>query len=233
MSERISVLSEKPIILQLCYGIEKANTYVIVSDGHALVIDACSMDVAEELKKRGIIPDYLILTHEHCDHLWGVNKIRADSPNVQVAAQEYCSEAIGDPKRNKAKQYHIYATLRFGEGYKNEEAKNRKYTCAPAEITCKEKLELTWYGYEIEFRHTPGHSPGSMFVRIKDIGIFAGDSILQEETFLKFDGGDENAFNSVTLPIIESIPDETVIFPGHGEVFQMRAWRENGRTSER
>lgn len=232
MLDHSSIVSEKPSIIQFSYGIEKANSYVIVSNGHALVIDACSMDVAEELKKRGIIPDYLILTHEHCDHLWGVNATRSAFPEIKVLAQEYCSEAIGDPKLNKAKQYHIYATLRFGEGYQNEEAKNRKYTCAPTEITFNERLELRWCGYEIVFHHTPGHSPGSMFVRIKDIGIFSGDSILQEETFLKFDGGDEEAFNSVTLPMIESIPDETVIFPGHGEVFQMRALRENGRTTK-
>ena len=228
----ISTLSEKPVILQFSYGIEKANTYVIEDNGHAVIIDACSKAVAEELKRRNVTPDYLILTHEHCDHLWGVNAIRSAFPNVQVVAQEYCNEAIGDPKRNKAKQYHIYATLRFGEEYQNEEAKNRKYACAAAEITFKEKLELTWCGYDIVFCHTPGHSPGSMLINIDGVGIFSGDSILQEETFLKFDGGDVNAFNSITLPVIESIPDKTVVFPGHGKVIQMREWRKNGGTTE-
>lgn len=228
-----TIIRKEPLILQLSYGIERANTYVITSDYHALVIDACSETVAVELKRWRITPDYLLLTHEHCDHLWGVNVIRNTFPNVHVVAQEFCSDALGDPKRNKAKQYHIYATLRFGEGYQNEEARNRRFSCKPAEIVFEEKHELTWCGYEIEFRHSPGHSSGSMLIKIKDIGIFSGDSILQEETFLKFDGGDEDAFNSITLPMIEKIPDETVIFPGHGEVFQMREWRTNGRTSER
>lgn len=229
----ISIISKRPTILQLSYGVERANTYVIEEDGHAILIDACSKDAAKELKRRNLSLDYILLTHEHCDHLWGLNAIRSAFPNVQVVAQEYCNEAIGDPKRNKAKQYHIYATLRFGENYQNEEARNRTYSCAPAEIVFKDKLKLMWNGYEITFRHTPGHSPGSMLIHIDDVGIFSGDSILQEETFLKFDGGDEAAFNSITLPIIIRIPDETVVFPGHGEVFQMKEWRSNGRIAER
>ena len=233
MPVRISVVNEKPVILQLSYGVEKANTYLIVSDGHALIIDACSKAVAEELKRRNVTPDYLILTHEHCDHLWGVNEIRAAFPNVQVVAQEYCSEAIGDSKRNKAKQYHIYATLRFGESYRNEEARNRKYSCTPAEIKFEKKLKFAWHDYSLELSHAPGHSPGSVLINMKNVGVFSGDSILQEETFLKFDGGDEDAFNSLTLPQISTISDETVIFPGHGDVFLMREWRENERTTKK
>ena len=233
MPERISVVNEKPVILQLSYGVEKANTYVIEDNGHAVIIDACSKEVAEELKRRNVTPDYLILTHEHCDHLWGVNEIRAAFPNVQVVAQEYCSEAIGDSKRNKAKQYHIYATLRFGESYQNEEARNRKYSCTPAEIKFEKKLKFAWHDYSLELSHAPGHSPGSVLINMKNVGVFSGDSILQEETFLKFDGGDEDAFNSLTLPQISTISDETVIFPGHGDVFLMREWRENERTTKK
>ena len=233
MPVRISVVNEKPVILQLSYGVEKANTYVIEDNGHAVIIDACSKEVAEELKRRNVTPDYLILTHEHCDHLWGVNEIRAAFPNVQVVAQEYCSEAIGDSKRNKAKQYHIYATLRFGESYRNEEARNRKYSCTPAEIKFEKKLKFAWHDYSLELSHAPGHSPGSVLINMKNVGVFSGDSILQEETFLKFDGGDEDAFNSLTLPQISTISDETVIFPGHGDVFLMREWRENERTTKK
>lgn len=227
-----TVVSKNPLILQLSYGVERANTYIIEDTGHAVIIDACSEKVTEELKRRNVTPDYLILTHEHCDHLWGVNEIRSAFPNVQIIAQNYCSDAIGDPKRNKAKQYHIYATLRFGEGYRNEEAKNRRYACSPAEIVFEEKLKLAWRSYEIEVSHAPGHSPGSVLIHMKDVGIFSGDSVLQEDTFLKFDGGDEVVFNSVTMPMISRISDETVIFPGHGDAFRMREWRENGRATE-
>ena len=222
-----AVESKPPLIHQLAYGVERANTYIIDDTGHALVIDACSEAVSEELQRMRIIPDYLILSHEHCDHLWGVNAIRSAFPNIQVIAQEYCSEAIGDPNRNKSKQYHIYMTLRYGEEYRNDEARHRTYTCAPADIVFKKDFGLTWRGYEIEFHHAPGHSPGSLLIYYKGIGVFSGDSILQDETFTKFDDGDETAFNNITLPMITKIPGEIVVYPGHGDVFQMRNWKSN------
>ena len=58
-----------PAILQLSYGVEQANTYVLVSGNHAIVVDVCSKGVEEELKSRELMPDYVILTHEHVDHI--------------------------------------------------------------------------------------------------------------------------------------------------------------------
>ena len=90
-------------IRQLSFGKECANSYVIEHGGYAIVIDACLSEVVSEIGE----PDYIILTHEHCDHLWGLNVLRDAYPNAKVIAQEKCSEAITSPKANKAKQYHI------------------------------------------------------------------------------------------------------------------------------
>lgn len=215
-----------PIILQLSYGVEQANTYILVSANHAIVVDVCSKDVAEELKNRELMPDYVILTHEHVDHLWGLNALREQFPDVKVIAQERCSDAIGSPKKNKAAQYRIYAALRFGESYQNDETKNRKYCCAPAEITFSESYEFEWRRHLFRLVHTPGHSPGSCIIFMDENVAFTGDTILNEETFLKFDGGDEMLFSTVTVPIINSIKDEMTIIPGHGETFLKKDWKK-------
>lgn len=67
-------------------------------------------------------------------------------------------------------------------------------------------------------------------ISISSIGIFTGDSlILDDETFLKFDGGNEEDFKNITQPLIDAIPDDRIIFPGHGRVFQKKEWkRDNG-----
>ena len=216
-----------PVILQFSYGVEQANTYILVYGNHAIVVDVCSKDVAEELKSRELTPDYVILTHEHVDHLWGLNALREQFPDAKVIAQERCSDAIGDSKTNKAAQYRIYATLRFGESYQNDETKNRKYSCAPAEITFSDSYEFEWRGHLFRLVHTPGHSPGSCIIFMDDIAVFSGDTILNEETFLKFDGGDEKLFSTVTVPIINSIKDEIKFFPGHGDPFIKRDWKKS------
>lgn len=190
-----------------------------------LVVDVCSKSVAEELKSREFMADYVILTHEHVDHLWGLNALKEQFPDVKVIAQETCSKAIGNSKTNKAAQYRIYATLRFGESYQNDEAKNRKYCCGPAEITFSDFYNFEWKGHTFRLVHLPGHSPGSCLIFMDEKIVFSGDTLLNEDTFLKFDGGDEMLFSTVTVPIINSIKDELQIFPGHGETFLKKDWK--------
>ena len=228
MPERRAVrtVSKTPEILQLSYGLEQANTYLVVENGHAVVIDACSASVADEIKNRGLAPDYVLLTHEHVDHLWGLNAIREVFPDVKVIAQKRCSEAIQSSKANKAAQYRIYAILRFGEEYQNTEAENRKYFCNRAEIEFDDSYEFEWSEHRIRIVHTPGHSPGSSIIFFDDSIAFSGDTLLNEDTFLKFDGGDVQLFNDVTIPIINSIADEAKILPGHGEPFIKRDWKK-------
>lgn len=212
-------------IHQLSFGAERANTYIIGSNRHAILIDICSSDVVNELGD--VIPDYIILTHEHCDHLWGLNIIRDAFPDIKVIAQEKCSEAIRDPRTNKARQYHIYAVLRFGEDYKSDEAQNRSYSCRPADIVLADRYQFTWQGLKIELFHAPGHSPGSVIIEISDIGFFTGDSMmLEDDIYLKFDGGNEAFYINITQPLINAIPVNAFIFPGHGKVFQKKDWIE-------
>lgn len=223
----LSEVQENPSILRLSYGMEQANTYLLISQGHAIVLDVCSKDVMDELIKRSLIIDYVILTHEHVDHLWGLNAIRERFPNVKVIAQAECSKAIGNPKTNRASQYWIYAILRFGKNYRNPEAQNRKYSCGPADIIFDEAYELKWRDNNIRLLHTPGHSPGSCICFINDSVLFSGDTMLNEDTFLNFDGGDAYKFSSITFPIIETVQNEVRILPGHGEPFCKKDWQNN------
>ncbi len=213
-------------IIQLSFGMEQANTYLVVENGHAIVIDACSAYVVETIKGRNLILDYVVLTHEHVDHIWGLNALRDVFPTVAVIAQKECSEAIQSAKTNKAAQYRIYAILRFGETYQNKEAENKRYFCKPADVEFDDVYELQWHGHKISVLHTPGHSPGSCITFLDDIIVFSGDTVLKEETFLKFDGGDEDLFAAVTVPIINYIGEEVQILPGHGKPFIKRDWKK-------
>ena len=228
MIERISVseVGKDPEIIQLSYGMESANTYLIVSRGHAVIVDVCSEDVRDELIRRGLIPDYVILTHEHVDHLWGLNAVRREYPDLKVIAQEQCSMAIGNPKANKAAEYHIYAVLRFGSDYNNKEALNRSYCCRRAEVEFENSYVFNWENYSVEVIHTPGHSPGSCLVFFNNDRVFSGDTMLNEDTFLRFNGGDEEQFTTVTIPVINAIKPDADIFPGHGLPFRNNNWRK-------
>ena len=54
--------------------------------------------IRELLQKWGLMPGLVLLTHEHCDHIGGLNELRRTYP-VTVAATEACSAGIGNQTR--------------------------------------------------------------------------------------------------------------------------------------
>ena len=86
----------------------------------------------------------------------------------------------------------------------------------PPEIMLKDGDSLTLGNLRIDVLHTPGHTPGSLCFRTNKY-LFAGDTI--------FPGGPGHTdspddFREILATItgkIFTLPDDTMIFPGHGE----------------
>ncbi|MCB9535532.1 MAG: MBL fold metallo-hydrolase [Myxococcales bacterium] len=70
-------------------------------------------------------------------------------------------------------------------------------------------------GVEVELLHTPGHTPGSQCFRVKD-ALVAGDTLfLQGCGRVDLPGGDPDEMYYTLTQRLASLPDETVLFPGH------------------
>jgi glyoxylase-like metal-dependent hydrolase (beta-lactamase superfamily II) len=68
---------------------------------------------------------------------------------------------------------------------------------------------------DIELLHTPGHTPGSMCFRLKD-AIVSGDTLfLQGCGRVDLPGGDSEQMYYTLTQRFSSLPDDTVLFPGH------------------
>ncbi len=66
-----------------------ANTYVITTDNkRAIVIDPAQPRVVEELRKMGLIPVCVLLTHCHFDHVGGVPALAEEGAKVICSEQE-------------------------------------------------------------------------------------------------------------------------------------------------
>src|SRR5262245_26010706 len=74
--------------------------------------------------------------------------------------------------------------------------------------------KLTVGDIDIEFLHTPGHTPGSQCFRIKNT-LVSGDTLfIQGCGRVDLPGSDpDEMFNS--LHKLASLPDDTVLYPGH------------------
>jgi glyoxylase-like metal-dependent hydrolase (beta-lactamase superfamily II) len=65
--------------------------------------------------------------------------------------------------------------------------------------------------------HTPGHSPGGVCLYFKQAGVlFTGDTLFEDGTGrTDLDGGEAAALQS-SLKKLARLPQQTVVFPGHG-----------------
>jgi glyoxylase-like metal-dependent hydrolase (beta-lactamase superfamily II) len=68
---------------------------------------------------------------------------------------------------------------------------------------------------EIEWLHTPGHTPGSSCFRVKD-ALIAGDTLfLQGCGRVDLPGGDREEMRRTLTERLASLPDTIVLYPGH------------------
>jgi glyoxylase-like metal-dependent hydrolase (beta-lactamase superfamily II) len=78
-----------------------------------------------------------------------------------------------------------------------------------------EKLELA--GFEIDVLFTPGHSPGHVTFSIPDEqAIFSGDVLFQQSIGrTDLPGGDSGTLLESIRTLVDTLPEETAVYPGH------------------
>ncbi len=197
-----------------------SNCYVVYDEDtkRCLVIDPASEKSLREIQfieGKGLTIDYIILTHEHTDHNWGVNSLREHFPNVKLVCSDLCNKYV--KKTNRAYFLFYYDDPDY------------RYEIAPADILIKEDSCLDWIGHQIQFVMTPGHSCGSMCIDVEGM-LFTGDTIIPFKPY--FNGRDSNEEDWIMSikNIINKYNDETRIYPGHGESLSLLGWKSNFNT---
>ena len=74
-----------------------------------LVVDpGCEIpDVLDrKLSELRLCPKFIVLTHEHFDHVWGCNAL-VQKYHAQIICSTICSEAIQDAKKNHSMFYNL------------------------------------------------------------------------------------------------------------------------------
>ena len=199
-----------------------SRMYVAECDKHAIVVDPIISDDAYELL-RGIGTDNILvlLTHEHYDHISGVNRIK-ELFDATVICSEECGRLIKKPEKNLSKYYTALFMLRDKEndepGAKEKILNIPLYSCE-ADKVFYDGMAFDFCGHSISLKETPGHSKGSMCISVDQSTIFTGDSLLNGiRVSTKLPGGDRRAFEAETIPFLMDLPGCMAVFPGHGEM---------------
>jgi glyoxylase-like metal-dependent hydrolase (beta-lactamase superfamily II) len=140
----------------------------------------------------------ILLTHCHFDHIGAVAPVAA---------------ATGAPVYCPVIEVPILADImRFvpWEGFGPYESYDADETVAGGET-----LELA--GLELEVIFTPGHSPGHVTYSVRgEDALFSGDVLFQGAVGrVDLPGGDGPTLIESIGTLLDSHPDETVVYPGH------------------
>jgi hydroxyacylglutathione hydrolase len=140
----------------------------------------------------------ILLTHTHFDHVGAVAPL-ARATGAEVWCPEIEVPVLAD-------------IMRFvpWPGFGPYESYAADHTVAGGE-----RLELA--GFEIDVLFTPGHSPGHVtYVLGDEHAIFSGD-VLFEGSIGRTDlpGGDHATLMQTLASLVDALPDETVVYPGH------------------
>lgn len=181
------------------------NVIYTTESKKCLIIDPGSEDsfeIIRFLNAKDLYPDCIFLTHEHFDHIWGVRHLK-QMFNVNVLCSKDCSTAIIHPKKNMSIFYDQI-------GFELDEAD---------QIITQRYEQLYFNNLLLHFLHTPGHTKGSMCLKVENY-LFSGDTILENiKTITKLPGGSKTELKDSIDFILKEIDMETVIMPGHGNSF--------------
>lgn len=194
-----------------------SNCYLIEEQKKVLIIDPNQPDkIFRLMESCGWEPQGILLTHEHFDHIEGLEEIRKKY-RIPVTASRSCSEGIQDEKRNLSSIYDMFVWYQCGKMW---ERRHPAFVCGPAENTFEESYEFSWQGHRFFMKKMPGHSAGSAVIGMDDGFLFTGDYMIQGAAVItRFFGGDEKAYRAYTKKYLETIPLGMFIYPGHGQPY--------------
>ena len=188
------------------------NTYIFRREGsdRALIVDPG--DEADKLlgavDALGVTLEGILLTHTHFDHVGAV------APVAKATGAE-----VWVPEAEKFVLDDIMAFVPW-PGFGPFESYDAEHT-----LTGGDLLELA--GFEIDVLFTPGHSPGHVTFSIpSESAVFSGDVLFQGSVGrTDLPGGDWGTLLESIRGLVDGLPEETTVYPGHMGVTSLGAER--------
>lgn len=192
-------------VFQSVNSLFASNTYVCVGRTGAWVIDPGDAEECFAFLGESILSGVFV-THSHFDHIYGLNSLLEQFPELVVYVSAYGKEALYSDKLNFSR-YHENPFVFKGTKVKV--------------LSEGDRVDLGG-GEEAEVFETPGHDPGCLCYKIGN-WLFTGDSFIPGvPTVTKLRGGDKEAGKASLEKIKSLVTRETVVCPGHGEMIDGR-----------
>lgn len=181
------------------------NTYIAHRPGHsdAVVIDPGfePEPIIEYLARHKLTPAAILNTHGHVDHIAGNAAMKEAFPAAPLVIGHGDAAMLADAWLNMSGQFGI------------------PITSPPADRTLREGEIYEAAGLKLEVLDIPGHSPGHIVFVLRDepVHVFGGDVLFAGSIGrTDFPGGDLQQLLSGIRAKLWPLPDEAIVYPGHG-----------------
>lgn len=209
-------------IIKCDHAPQWGNMYILREGSRIILIDPCIIGDTDAIG--GCRVDYILLTHEHYDHISGVNYWK-EKTGAKVICSEACSRGLADPAVNLSRTFQQFCAIQSVRDIDLAAIQNVDYVCQ-ADVTYEKDYELQWEGNVIEFFTLPGHSKGGSGILVDNSLLFAGDSLLRDyATAGCFVGSSGTDWQEVSLPRLKLLSENLHVYPGHFEDFLLRDYR--------
>ena len=188
----------------------ETNAYLLSSDDgkECIVVDAPQGAAAKLLpliKDRGLKLTHLLLTHGHWDHMCEAHAFAA--AGAEVLAHRADRELIENIEAYKDRYLAMLPELSDAD-----------FQSVKVTTWLEDGSTFIAAGMSFEARHVPGHCPGSLlFYCVSDQVAFCGDAIFRGSVGrTDLPNGNWNELLTSIRTRIYTLPNETVLHPGHG-----------------
>lgn len=192
-------------IYHLVLGEYQTNCYCVTADDSAkdcLVVDTglSPQPLIDHLQKSELDPVAVVYTHGHLDHTFGAKALRENWPDIKIAIHKNDADMLTDTDKNLSAV--MGTPLEF----------------SAADIILNDGDEVEFAGVKLKVIHTPGHTPGGicLYSENEDL-LFAGDTLFADSVGrTDVPGGDHDLLITSIKTKLFVLPDETVVYTGHG-----------------
>ncbi|MER3415546.1 MAG: MBL fold metallo-hydrolase [Gemmataceae bacterium] len=180
------------------------NSYVLwrLGSAQALIVDpGLEPDrIVSFLQRHRLHAQLILNTHGHGDHIAGNEALKLRDPQALLIIGAREASMLTDPHRNLSAMFGM------------------PVTSPPADHLVGEGDTVEFDGLVFEVLEIPGHTPGHVVYLCRQAGLaFVGD-VLFAGSIGRYDfpGGDGEALVRGIRTKLLCLPDETLVYPGHG-----------------